>query len=120
MYYRNIQRFQQLPTSILVLHVLSRVVFGMSLGVLLAYYTHPFAWWIILAALILAIPFKYRCIKVYRTVSPKMIMLTGIATILFGIGLGTLFSTPLAGYGWTILACAILLGIPGTYLILKK
>lgn len=55
-----IGRFRKLPTSVLALHITAKFVFGVGLGILLAGYLEGFGWWLILLAIIMAIPGVYK------------------------------------------------------------
>ena len=51
-----INEFRKLPTPVLILHVMSKFIFGIGLGVLLAGHVKFSGWWIILLSLIIGIP----------------------------------------------------------------
>lgn len=58
-----INRFRELPTPIIVLHISAKFVFGVGLGVLLAGYLTGFGWWLILLSLIMGIPGAYKVLS---------------------------------------------------------
>jgi uncharacterized membrane-anchored protein YitT (DUF2179 family) len=113
-----IERFKKLPTWTLFCHLLAKMVIGMGIGILLAPYLDGYAWWIILAAFVLALPAKLKMIEVYRTMPTNTIMLAVFAGILFGIGIGLLFISHLQPYGWWVLLAGVILSAPGAYRIL--
>lgn len=53
---RLVNEFRKLPTPVLFSHVISKFVFGVGLGVLIARYVEFSGWWIILLSLIIGIP----------------------------------------------------------------
>lgn len=58
-----INRFRELPTPILTLHIAAKFVFGVGLGILFANYLSGFGCWIILLALIMSIPRAYKVLS---------------------------------------------------------
>lgn len=115
-----IQRFKQLPKPIMWLHLVSKLILGLGIGVLAAQYVHGYGWWVVLAALIISLPLKYQMSDAIRTFSPTYILMLVAAEVVFGIGLGIVFINTLSGFGWLLIGAAVILGIPGCYLVYKK
>ena len=51
-----VNNFRELPAPLLMLHVGAKSVGGIGIGVLLCNYLAGFGWWIILLAVLMAIP----------------------------------------------------------------
>ena len=63
-----IEKFRTLPTSIMILHVTGKFLFGIGMGILLASYIYCYNWqsigWIIIVvALLTGIPGAYKVLK---------------------------------------------------------
>lgn len=56
----RIERYHTVSIPILWLHIFAHFIWGIGLGVLLGGYLRPFAWWIILVAIIASIPGTYK------------------------------------------------------------
>jgi ABC-type spermidine/putrescine transport system permease subunit II len=55
--------FRKMSTSMIVLHVASKVIIGIGLGALLAEWIAPVAWWLVIAGIVLSIPPIYLILK---------------------------------------------------------
>lgn len=115
-----IERCKQLPKPVFVLHVIARLLLGIGVGIFAAQYMPSSGWWVILAAVILALPMKYQLADKIREFSPRMFMLYMFTVIIFGIGLGVVWECALVGFGWYFLIAGLMLSIPGAYAMLKK
>ncbi len=55
-----VNRFRQLSTTLLYLHITAKFIFGVGLGVLLAGHLRGFGWWLIVLSLMVSIPSSYK------------------------------------------------------------
>ncbi|NQT21958.1 MAG: hypothetical protein HQ579_00805 [Candidatus Omnitrophica bacterium] len=58
-----VDKFRNLPTPLLLLHILSKAIIAFGLGVLLASYFKTYAVWIITGGIVLSIPPIYLILK---------------------------------------------------------
>lgn len=118
---RYFRRFRALPAWVLLAQMMAKVVFGVWLGIFLTGYLQGYAWWLILVAVLLALPVHLKIFAIYRTLSTRIILLTMVSAILFGMGIGLLLTANLQTYAWFILAAALALGVPAAYsIVLSK
>ncbi len=114
---RYFGRFRMLPVWMLLANMMAKVALGVWLGILLTGYLQGYAWWLISVAILLSLPINLKVFAIYRTFSSRLILLTMMSAILFGMGIGLLFTANLQTYAWFILAAALALVVPTAYTI---
>jgi len=58
-----VKRFRELPTSLMILHVASKVIVSFGLGIVLAKQLGDLGGWIIILGIVLSIPSAYRILS---------------------------------------------------------
>ena len=134
------ENFDRLPRSLLVVHIFSKLLFGMGLGILLASYFsglnwHLYGWLLIILSLIIAMfrklikPFispgssKKSLFQVFLYLSDARILCRFL--LLSGVGFGALLASyskdvNLQLYGWILILVSIIITIPSNYAAFKK
>ena len=134
------EKFDRLPRPLLVVHIFSKLLFGMGLGILLASYFsglnwHLYGWLLIILSLIIAMfrklikPFispgssKKSLFQVFLYLSDARILCRFL--LLSGVGFGALLASyskdvNLQLYGWILILVSIIITIPSNYAAFKK
>ena len=58
-----VDKFRKLPTAMIILHIASKAIIALGLGALLAQWIGGFAWWLIIAGVVLSVPPVYMIFK---------------------------------------------------------
>jgi len=134
------EKFDKLPKPLLVIHIFSKLLFGMGFGALLASYLssinwHLYGWLLIILALTIAMfrkllkPFmspessKKSLLLVFLYLSDARILCRFL--LLSGAGLGAMLVSYSQDpnwqlYGWLLILVSIIITIPSNYAVLKK
>lgn len=134
------EKFDKLPKPLLVVHISSKLLFGMGFGILLASYLSSinwqlYGWLLIILSLIIAMFRKVLRPLLSRTSSDKSLLQVFLYLsdarilcrflLLSGAGFGALLASHLQDlnwqlYGWLLILVSIIITIPSNYAILRK
>ena len=134
------ENFDRLPRPLLVVHIFSKLLFGMGLGILLASYLSGlnwqlYGWLLIILSLIIAMfrklikpiispgSSKKSLFQVFLYLSDARILCRFL--LLSGVGFGALLAiyskdVNLQLYGWILILGSIIITIPSNYAAFKK
>jgi len=137
---KKFEKFDKLPRPLLVVHVFSKVVFGLGFGALLASYLpglnwRLYGWLLILLSLIIAMLRKLLkpsispesrnkpLLQVFFYLSNARILCRLL--LLSGAGFGLLLASSSQDlnwrlYGWLLILLSVIITIPSNYVVLRK
>ena len=134
------EKFDRLPRPLLIVHIFSKLVFGLGLGILFATYLSDvnwqlYGWLLIILSLIIAMfrklikPFKVpgsnkkSLLQVFLYLSDARILCRLL--LLSGAGFGAILGSYSQNlnwqlYAWLLILISIIITIPSNYAVLKK